>query len=185
MSPLPSSMSIIFQKIPPYTVPSDPSGRARLLMGLDNPSSLVGIPSHYDIPVLCSPLKRAALTVQGPRITHLPELREIPFDVNLLTSKEERTSLTSVIVRRAFLRGWESDSLLITRLILQKEVIQLLDYVRPYEDCLVISHSFRLKIIQGYLQFGDAFFVHANLLGMIMREDQRTFAFNEQFTLEH
>ena len=122
------------------------------------------------------------MSITSPSILYLDALKEIHFDpISLLPAVT--SMLTSSDVRRAFLIGWETDRLALSREQLEQEALAITREANALgTDVLIVSHSFRLKIMQGYLMFGNKFFHETNLIHQILQADKHTFAFDERFT---
>lgn len=137
--------------------------------------------------VLHSPLRRATeCLLKLPTTTYieLPELREIPFDLALLCTKSEWEAHGSVIVRKRFKQFFMDDALIVKRAVLFSEIESLIEYCRRYSDIQVVSHSFRLKLIEAYLKTNSEIVSHPDLINDFILDDHKTFEFGEGFTIE-
>jgi len=180
-------MSILFRKISPYLVPRTLEGIHRLLLGIDNPPSLSSTPLLIEGALFASPLLRSTTCAISSSTTLLSELSEIRLNITKLLSPDEQQTISSTLVRRAFLRGWDTDTLEVSRATLLTETLHIFSLIESFPSPTLLtiqSHTFRLKIIQGYLLFGEIFFQDPSLIHLIANEETKMFEFDEAFTKE-
>ncbi|MEK7497973.1 MAG: histidine phosphatase family protein, partial [Patescibacteria group bacterium] len=110
----------------------------------------------FDLPTFCSSLIRCVQTAKATscgKTVELDDLREIKFSLHDLVSKKEFETDGSVLVRKRFIEAFIKDTLLESRTQTKKRMDSLLKKLKnlPDRDYLLVSHSFYMKILQGYL----------------------------------
>jgi len=148
-----------------------------------------GLPINEGI-VLFSPLKRAKdciKEIKAVRYLELPELKEIPFELKNICAKEEWESEKSTAVRKRFKEAFIADNLSLSREQIFFEIKHLLALVRrcekEYENVTLISHSFRLKIIEAYLATGGEIVFKPCLIHDFIFDNEKTYEFGSGFRL--
>ena len=136
--------------------------------------------------VLYSPLKRAleCLSKQsGAEYISMNELAEIPFDLRKMCTEEEWNTQGSVLVRRKFKEMFVTDTLSIPRVQIFREVKAVIAQCKEYgtKDIQVVSHSFRLKIIQAFIATKGDIEKHPERIGEFIADDVKTFDFGKGF----
>jgi len=139
--------------------------------------------------VFHSPLRRAVeciRKIKGVKYIPLKELAEIPFDLNALCSQEEWGKERSVIVRRKFKKAFIEDKLLISR----HEIWNQIEFVlskcllkNEASDISVVSHSFKLKLIEACIDSNKKIIKTPELINNYIFDDIKTFGFGEGFNL--
>lgn len=147
--------------------------------------SLDALPNLNPI-IFTSSLKRGMQTarVSFPNITAsaLTELNEIKFDLTKLVSKEEYLDKGSTLVRTKFIESFIEDSLLERRVDIKARmdtIIKMLTTIK-HGDCLIISHSFFMKLFQIYISHHDLF-DNPNILRTYFDSNIKTFEFGKGF----
>lgn len=138
--------------------------------------------------IFYSPLKRVADTIKDDtRGIKKESLREIKFDIKALCSKEEYQEYESVIVRRRFKEFFIGDRLPLKREIIFNEIEALLKEYRlsGKKDIAVVSHSFRLKIIEAFIKTKGGIRYKPELIHNYLLDDQKTYEFGEGFSINH
>ncbi len=134
-----------------------------------------------------SPLRRVTdalqLSDQQERIA-LQELKEIPFSLRSLCIQEEWQKERSVAVRRRFKEAFIADKLLLTRSEIEYQIQTLLQRVASYSSAAVISHSFRLKLIEAYIKTHGQVFRCPELIGEWIYDDQKTYDWGQGFEID-
>lgn len=154
-----------------------------------DPSSLELGQLHPDAKIVYhSPLRRAIKCLAKDanyRLINDQRLREIPFDLDELCGRSAWEQEGSVAVRRGFVRSFIADTLPVSRQSLGEETrtfLEILDAHSQDEPVAVVSHSFRLKLIQAYLETGDQIEQEPDRLARFISPDKKTFAFGESFS---
>lgn len=137
--------------------------------------------------VFHSPLQRAKDILRSKsdqRTISLNELAEIPFSMKALCTPLEWSQESSAVVRRRFKEAFIADTLPIRRSVLEQQIKSLLLQCSREEDVTVISHSFRLKLIEAYVLtkgtlFQDPLSLHAHL-----HDDEQTYDWGQGFTID-
>lgn len=143
-----------------------------------------------DTVVCASPLRRSReclSTPSGTAVYYLDQLTEIPFDLGELCTRSEWTAHKSAIVRERFVDAFVRDTLLIPRATVLDEVESLLLFLQKQSDrsITVISHSFRLKVIEAYIKTHCALATDPTLLRTFIHTDTPTYAFGKGFDVSH
>lgn len=138
--------------------------------------------------VFHSPLRRAVesfLLKDNALYFPLQELKEIPFEFGALCTRQEWYKYGSSSVRRTFKQGFISDALLIPRSTILNEVELVIESCRQVvleKTVSVISHSFRLKVIQAYLETNGRIVRNPESINEFIKDEERTFDFGQGFT---
>jgi hypothetical protein len=186
---------ITFVKILGYEVPLDKASSFDYYVELGlqtiNPHSLhprglqLGAPS-----VFRSNLCRAEECVFCPQPSScvaIDLLNEVPFDLRAMCTEAEWIKEGSVVVRRRFIEAFEADKLPIKVAILlgqAKEVISLCGGFTKSGDIALVSHSFRMKILEAYIQTKAEIVGQPSLIRNYLHEGRKTFQFGEGFSIE-
>ncbi len=115
------------------------------------------------------------------------ELREILFDLRKMCEKGEWEKEKSRAVRREFVNSFIKDTLPIKRAkILEeaKSILSLCYKLSEKKGVSVISHSFRLKVIEAYIGTSGKLESNPSLLGKYIHADKKTFEFGEGFKID-
>lgn len=137
--------------------------------------------------ILHSTLKRATDCIAHIHGTfYIPEdsLREIKFDLRTMCAREEFDSKRSVAVRRRFIEFFLEDRLPISRIATIDEVEKTLKLCLEFSDVAVISHSFRLKVIEAFIMTGGKIKEDPSLIRNYIHEDRKTFEFGRGFEVD-
>lgn len=155
-----------------------------------NPSTLKSGSLRFDTPIIFhSPLRRAVECLEvkeNVRYFSDVSLREIPFDMSRMCSREEWSVERSKIVRRRFKEFFISDRLLISRNEIIRETRNFL--ARCYilsktSGITVVSHSFRLKIFEAFIKSQGGLTQTPSLIYDHIKDDKKTFEFGEGFSV--
>ena len=183
-------MSMTITKILSYTVyPPEGDGYdhvCRLLaQEIDPPSDHPHELALGDGLVFLSPLRRAVECIGSPsaKVRIIEPLREIPFRLQDFCSREMFAELRSTAVRRAFVEGFVADRLLLSRRQLREDVLEIEKLATAHPDAHLVSHTFRMKILQLYYQTNGAIFDRPELIRDILSTDTHWLAFGETLEL--
>lgn len=160
------------------------------LQRIDPPSIEPGsILLDVDI-VFHSDMRRARESfAAAPAVQQVPlaSLREIPFDLTAFASPQELRDEESKPVRRRFKEHFIADTLPLSR----KEILN--DCKTVLRTCLensdagkrvaVLSHSFRMKILEAYIRSHGLLYSRPELLSLTLRDDEETYGFGTGFDL--
>ena len=154
---------------------------------IDPPSKATGkLELSADV-VLHSPLRRAVECLKkNSQAEYQPmgQLREIPFDLEKVCSKEEWAREGEVIVRRNFKKAFLEDRLLTSREELFREVKEVIHVCRKLSKrhrVAVVSHSFRLKLIEAFLETGGELEKRPELINDYILDHEKTYEFGGGF----
>jgi len=104
------------------------------------------------------------------------ELREIPFPLSKLCTRDEWEEKGSVVVRKRFKEAFIKDSLLVKRTTLFdeiKSVLRLCDAEFASQDIAVVSHSFRLKLFEAFLGTNGKIVRKPELIDRFIKDDEK------------
>lgn len=135
--------------------------------------------------VLSSNMRRAkeCLDIKPEtEIDYRDDLRELAFDLSKFCSREDYTSHKSDAVREAFVKAFVSDQLELPRSEIQKQIEGLLKEVQE-TDATIISHTFRMKLIEIYLEIGEDLFKEPELLAEHLDTKKKIYEFGHSFNL--
>lgn len=141
-----------------------------------------------DTVVYASPMRRSRgciATRPDVRVFFLDELTEIPFDLAALCTRTEWMAHKSSVVRERFVDAFVRDMLLIPRATILNEVESVLLFLQKRQErsATVVSHSFRLKVIEAYIKTHGALATNPTLLGTSIHADTPTYAFGTGFDI--
>jgi hypothetical protein len=143
--------------------------------------------SGLSLPIFCSSLKRGKKTALlfGSEIKSLDELKEVRFSLRSLVTEKEFKYFGSNLVRERFVKAFMADTLIDRRSVIKQELDRLLMKLKklPTGSYLVISHSFKMKILEIYLQHPDLF-QNPKLLRSYFNTYKKTYNFGEGFEFE-
>jgi hypothetical protein len=133
-----------------------------------------------------SPLRRAQECIQTESIVTsqiLPELREIPFDITKDCTKTEWEQKGSTLIRTLFKKLFIEDRLLVSRKKIFDEIRTVFAkcLTQRNQDITIISHSFRLKIIEAFIKTKGEVEKNPELIHQYIFDDKKTFGFGEGF----
>jgi len=153
-----------------------------------NPPSLAPGSIVPDLNIIfCSSLRRATESLKlSPRQKLIKSklLDEVLFDIQDFCDEEKYTIQKSVAVRRGFKENFIKDTLLIPREVLITEVENILIQAREInENVTIVSHSFRLKLLEAYVKMQGAIKFHPELIRDFIFDDQKTYDFGEGFII--
>ena len=113
--------------------------------------------------------------------------KQIQFDLKKLCIKEEWSREGSVAVRRKFNEAFIADKLMIGRKQLFEEIESLLLHCARsheiYNNVTVISHSFRLKLIEAYIGTCGKIKDNPKLIQQYIFADKKTYEFGQGFAV--
>src|SRR3989344_5625883 len=137
--------------------------------------------------ILYSPLRRARECLKkNSKVEYrsMRQLREVPFDLEKICSKEGWVREGEVIVRRNFKKAFVEDSLLISREELFQEIKQVISLCRELsrlQSVAVVSHSFRLKFIEASFKTKGELEKRPELIEDYILDNEKTYEFGEGF----
>lgn len=139
--------------------------------------------------VFHSTLRRAVECLPDlPTVDKIPidALREIKFDLGEFCTKEEFSERGSVIVRQQFKKFFVQDSLIVSREQMLQEVREVLKKCTEsqFSRVAVVSHSFRLSIIEAFIKTKAEIETTPNLIHRFIFDDKKRFDFGEGFTVD-
>ncbi len=140
--------------------------------------------------ILHSPLKRCLECMDystSAQAIEMSELREIPFDIKGKITEEEWEEKRSDAVREAFVNSFIEDTLMISRKDLKAEIEKVLSMCKKMaktKNIEVISHSFRLKVIEAYIKTNGRVFNNVQLIREFVPLKQKTYEFGEGFDIK-
>jgi hypothetical protein len=137
--------------------------------------------------LFCSPLKRAKECINirpNLSVIHVPELSEIPFDLEMFCSREEWEDKKSVVVRKYFKEAFIDDNLLISRKKLEKQTKKVIKIAQENPRSTLVSHTFRLTIIRAHHDTNGNIFKKPNLIGRYIFDEKTIMKFGEEFILD-
>ncbi len=141
--------------------------------------------------IVTSPLKRAEECVEiNSTNTYIviDELKEIIFDLKKLVSFEEWSEKGSPLVRKRFLEAFVEDTLSESRGKILEDTKNILRSILLYtkifnKEILIISHSFRLIIIEAFIKSKGSLERDPKLLGNFLKEEKKTYDFGKGFSV--
>jgi len=140
--------------------------------------------------VFHSPLRRVVDTLEFKKdIKYIKtdRLSEILFDIKKLCSKEEWQKEKSDIVRKRFKEFFIKDQLPMKRSVIFNEIKSILkDCLSQSEsfDIAVVSHSFRLKLIEAFISTEGKIVNNPVLIHKYILDDRKTYEFGTGFIIE-
>ena len=184
--------TIKFIKILEYKLKPDKGNVFEYIDGLlsqrINPPSLnpQSLSVNADV-VFHSPLRRAVECIQkkkGSRYISTPLLAEIPFSPKKFLAEKEWEKEKSAAIRKKFKEAFIKDQLLVKRKRVLEDTEKLLKtlYQRGVRSSLaVVSHSFRLKVIETFIKTQGAVSKKPQLIGRFIFDNQKTYEFGKGF----
>lgn len=139
--------------------------------------------------VFYSPLRRVRDTIvpeTRARYQILDALREIPFDLRTFCSHEDWSQRGSAAVRESFINAFVRDDLLETRRQIFSDARDLLKQIVAASirgDVTVVSHSFRLKVIEALLRTRGDIEREPALIRHHILPQERTYQFGARFSV--
>lgn len=140
--------------------------------------------------VLHSTLKRAVDCIRKIPTTEylaMDELREIPFDFRQMCDEQEWNEHGSVIVRRKFKEMFIADTLLVKRKQIFDDIREVSNECerRGKQDIAIVSHSFRMKIIEAFIETAGEIENNPKLIEGFIQDTEKTYDFGGGFMREH
>lgn len=186
---------ISFVKILGYEVPLDKASSFDYYVELGlqkiNPHSLHPRGLQLNAPfVFRSTMCRAeecVLCSQSTACVATDLLNEISFDLRAMCTEAEWIKEGSVVVRRRFIEAFEADELPVTMTALlgqAREVVSLCGDIAEDSDITLVSHSFRMKILEAYIRTSGKIVGQPSLIRNYLHEGKKTFQFGEGFSVE-
>ncbi len=120
-------------------------------------------------------------TASGTQFISTPELNEIPFSLAALCSQQEWEREKSMIVRRRFKEAFINDRLPLSRAEIDAQLRGVLLQAPQYTSITLLSHSFRLKLLQGFILTRGRLCAHPEEIHRVLDEQQKTFIWGEGF----
>jgi len=140
--------------------------------------------------VLHSTLCRAAGCISRNKSIEyigLVDLNEIAFDLEKLCGKSAWTKEKSVAVRRQFKEGFVQDRLLLSRREIFDGVRRVLLHCQNKSgigSIAVVSHSFRLAIIEAYIMTRGLIETEPSLIHNYISDNRKRYEFGGGFEIE-
>lgn len=153
---------------------------------LDMQNYELSIPKNVSLKIIASSMKRAIETAykyfNNSEVTVLDELREIKFELNSLLTEDEYHKGGSSLVRQRFIEAFILDSLSEKRHEIQTRMDSLIKKFlsQEFENYLIVSHSFFMKIFQIYL-INQNLFDEPTLIKEYFDPNINTYKFGEGF----
>jgi len=155
-----------------------------------DPPSLRAKELYFDSGIVFySPLRRSIETVSTSSNViskSLDSLKEIPFILPKLCTKEEWSEQKSLIVRKRFKEYLIQDKLPISREKLWLEIEDIIKICLEAEEkfnCVnVVSHSFRMKLIEAYIKTKGGIVTKPELVHDYIIDNQKTYDFGTGFS---
>ncbi len=164
---------------------------AGLAAGAIDPPSLA--PKSLSFPgsiILHSPLRRSVECIDGTAALSCEareSLKEISFDMRDFCDRTLWEREGSRAVRRGFKTAFIEDTLPIRRTELILSAHEMLEEAKAAAErapVVLVSHSFRLKLIEAYIRSNGRLAEEPALIGEYIHDEQKTYAFGEGFTIE-
>lgn len=139
--------------------------------------------------VLHSTLLRAEGCIQkkkNPEYISTNDLNEIPFDLEGLCGRDLWNKYGSVAVRQKFKEGFLKDQLLLSRKEIFDGVRRVLSICQKKSnagDVSVVSHSFRLVIIEAYIKTEGLIEKEPALISDYISDDKKRYEFGGGFEI--
>ncbi len=165
---------------------------SKLTLQKIDPPSTARACFHVDAGIiLYSPLRRVIDTL--PKTENLVYicidiLREIPFDLKKLCTKNEWEEKGSNIVRQRFKDFFIRDKLPSSREQIFDEAKKILCRCfmeSKFNKVTVISHSFRLKIIEAFIKSNGKIESNPKLIHEYILDNKRTYEFGGGFSIKN
>ncbi len=154
-----------------------------LLAGKNDPPSLaVGKFDMAGRTVYAPESRRALECIASALATSfetLSELNEIQFDFKKRAKKQLFDSKGSDSVRSAFIDAFAEDDLHSSHDELQSQFEYILDHASKYPEAVYVSHTFRMKLLQLYVQYKDRLFTDPEVIRNAVPVDKHIFEFGE------
>ncbi len=160
------------------------------LQNIDPPTiSIKPLSVTADI-ILYSPLKRVSKTiVKNPELLYIESdsLKEILFNLQDFCSEEDYAKFKSHIVRKKFKQFFVENQLPIKREVIFSEIKSLLSLCNAYSDreIAVVSHSFRLKIIEAFIKTKGEIEHKPELIYEYLFDNKKTYEFGVGFIIHN
>jgi hypothetical protein len=139
-----------------------------------------------DILIISSPLKRVSLSLVKKSDYIIDDnLKEILFNLEEFCSFEEFKREGSVAVRKNFKKLFISDKLPESRKDIFRDIKKLINKLKSLKnkEIMVISHSFRLKLIEAYVKTNGKIEKNPKLINKFIKNNERTYHFEEGFDI--
>lgn len=137
--------------------------------------------------ILHSPLRRCreCITLSDTvSMVSLESLREVLFGRALFGERDAWKKERSRLIRRNFKHAFIADSLPAKRKQLMAEVCEILGAcltAASQAPVSVVSHSFRLKLIEAFVKTNGSLFKEPELIHTFISDTHKTYAFGERF----
>ena len=117
-------------------------------------------------------------------ISLLDAISEVVFDIREMCSLEEWQEGGSSVIRRRFRELFIEDRLPESRQKIKADIEKVLELCRRYKenDITIISHSFKLKLIQAYIETRGRLMTHPQLIEDFLLDEKKTYGFVETFS---
>lgn len=185
---------IYFRKTTEYYLAKDQSESARFeFLAKLTMQEIDPMPLHKfknlkkNTPIICSPLNRVYLSLPMNADYEVdPSLNEVKFDLREFCTREEFARLSSVIVREKFKEYFIKDILPEKRNELFKSIKLFLNKLHEMNstEIMVISHSFKLKLIEAYIKTSGAIETNPELIHEYIFSNDKTYGFEEGFDVQ-
>jgi broad specificity phosphatase PhoE len=166
---------------------------SRVTLQQEDPKSLYpgGLESIKEAEVIYhSPLRRVVECLpynhNAQEFYPLESLREIKFDLRQFCTKNELFKYGSKIVRQQFKDFFTQDILITSRTQIFEEVKEILKRcVESHSSkIVVVSHSFRLSIIEAFINTEAKIETEPHLIHKFIFDDTKRFDFGDGFTVD-
>lgn len=139
--------------------------------------------------ILHSPLKRVSETIAAvskkQQIISCNQLREIPFTIHPYCTKDEYLQKGSMVVRNIFIEKFITNTLSLDRISIEKEVREIESMIQKHNDVAIISHSFRLTILEAYFKTKGEIFKRPEKIKDYIQPEKKRYDFGSiAFTLQ-
>lgn len=137
--------------------------------------------------ILCSPLNRVYSSLPlNANVEVENSLREVVFDLRKFCTLEEFSNKSSIIVREKFKEYFIQDILPEKRAALFGDIKLLLEKLQKLTvtEIMIISHSFKLKLIEAYIKTNGAIESSPELIHQYILTNEKTYGFEEGFDIE-
>jgi len=176
------------QKILSYDVYGESTGNSYqyvcdlLTQDIDPPSREPNNLNCRGYLVYTSSLKRAVGCIDNDTSKDViikKALNEIPFSLEKYCTKELFKDEGGFAVRSAFVTAFIEDNLDVTREQLQREIIEVLALGIGEEQIMLLTHTFRMKLIEVYGQIGSELFTNPGCIKNFIKPETKLFEFGE------
>jgi len=153
------------------------------------PKKSAGLIIKADL-VLYSPARRVreGVNLKTKNKFEILALKEITFNLKKMVTEEELSKYGSSIVRARFKKAFIKDKLPVKRTILLKEAKEIINrcLAEPSKtEIAIISHSFRLKIIEAFIKTNGQLAQNPELIHNFLKDEEKTYEFGQGFSVSN